>query len=58
MEFGQTVIYENSSDLAAFTVTKPEPLELFPTVLAAAASGATIAVVGVGLLVYFKKHKQ
>jgi N-acetylneuraminic acid mutarotase len=35
----------------------PQP-ESFPTTLVAAASVATIAVIGVGLLVYFKKRKK
>jgi hypothetical protein len=32
--------------------------ETFPTALAIAASGASIAVIGVGLLLYFKKRKK
>lgn len=35
----------------------PEP-EPFPTALVIAASGASIAIIGVGLLVYFKKRKS
>jgi hypothetical protein len=39
-----------------FTLTKePEP---FPTALVATASGVSIAIIGVGLLVYFKKRKH
>jgi hypothetical protein len=41
------------------TETKePESLEPFPTTLVAGASVATAVVVGVGLLVYFKKRKN
>ena len=39
----------------SFTVAVPEP---FPTTLVAAASVAAAVVVGVGLLVYFKKRKR
>ena len=46
-------IYENSSDLITFTLVEPKP---FPTtVTVSIASGA---IVGVGLLVYFKKRKH
>jgi parallel beta-helix repeat protein len=38
-----------------FTVAKPEP---FPTALVATASGLSVAVIGLGLLVYFKKRKH
>jgi hypothetical protein len=37
--------------------TEPEPAP-FPTTLVAVASGASVSLVCVGLLVYFKKHKQ
>ena len=37
--------------------TEPEPAP-FPTTLVALASGASVSLVCVGLLVYFKKHKQ
>ena len=40
-----------------FTIYTPEP-EPFPTTLVAAASGASVAAVGAGLLVYFNKHKK
>ncbi len=43
------------SEITYFTVDVPEP---FPTTLVVAASIATVAVVGVGLLVYFKKRKN
>jgi hypothetical protein len=43
-----------ASENIAFTINKPEP---FPTTLVAA-SIAAVAVVGVGLLVYFKKRKR
>ena len=38
-----------------FTIEKPAP---FPTVTAAAALGVTAIVVGVGLVVYFKKYRH
>jgi hypothetical protein len=44
-----------SSETLYFTVDVPEP---FPVALVAAASVAAVVVVGVGLLVYFKKHKR
>ncbi len=44
-----------ASETVFFNVAKPEP---FPTTLVITASGASIAVVGVGLLVYFKKRKR
>ena len=46
-----------ASETMHFSVDVPEP---FPTTLVAAASGASVAIIGVGLLVYFKKrnHKQ
>jgi hypothetical protein len=40
-----------------FTVYTPEP-EPFPATMIAAASGASVAAVGAGLLVYFKKRKR
>jgi hypothetical protein len=44
-----------ASEAVTFTVAVPEP---FPTELVIAASVATVAVVGVGLLVYYKKRKR
>jgi LPXTG-motif cell wall-anchored protein len=44
-----------ASPTVPFTVAKPEP---FPTALVATASGLSVAVVGLGLLVYFKKRKH
>jgi hypothetical protein len=44
-----------ASETVNFTVAVPEP---FPAVPVAAASGASVAVVGVGLQVYFKKRKH
>jgi hypothetical protein len=35
--------------------TQPEP---FPTMLVAIASAALVAIIGIGLLVYFKKRKR
>ncbi len=43
------------SETIYFSVEVPEP---FPTTFVAAASVATVAVVGVGLLVYFKKRNR
>jgi hypothetical protein len=50
-EFGNT----GASQIIYFSVEVPEP---FPIALVAAASVAIVAVVGVGLLVYFKKRKR
>jgi hypothetical protein len=45
-----------SSETITFTIAEePEP---FPTAFVATASGTSLAVVGVGLLVYFKKRKR
>jgi hypothetical protein len=44
-----------ASKTIIFTVAKPEP---FPTAFAATASAATVAIIGAGLLVYFKKRKR
>jgi hypothetical protein len=38
-----------------FTIAKPEP---FPTATVAAALGVTAIVIGVGLIVYFKKYRH
>jgi hypothetical protein len=46
-----------ASETITFTIAEPEP-EPFPTTLVATGAVATIAVVGVGLLVYFKKRKR
>jgi len=43
------------SETLTFTVRKPEP---FPAVSVAAASLATVAVVGAGLVIYFKKRHR
>jgi hypothetical protein len=50
-EFGNS----GASETVYFNVEVPEP---FPTAPVAAASVVTVAVVGVGLLVYFKKRKH
>jgi hypothetical protein len=42
-----------ASETVWFSVAEP-----FPVVLVTAASVATVAVVGAGLMVYFKKHKH
>lgn len=44
-----------ASETLFFTVAKPEP---FPATPVAAASAATVAVVGAGLLVYFRKRNR
>jgi hypothetical protein len=44
-----------ASDTIYFTVAVPEH---FPTVLVATASGASVALIALGLLVYFKKRRQ
>ena len=45
-----------TSETISFTIAE-EP-ELFPVVPVAAASVASVALIGVGLLVYFKKRKR
>jgi nitrous oxidase accessory protein len=49
--------FENicASEPVFFTVELPEP---FPTTLVAAASGVSVAIIGMGLLVYFKKRNH
>jgi multisubunit Na+/H+ antiporter MnhC subunit len=44
-----------ASETIYFSVEVPEP---FPTTLVVTASVASVAVIGVGLLVYFKKRKH
>jgi ABC-type nitrate/sulfonate/bicarbonate transport system permease component len=44
-----------ASETVTFTVAVPQP---FPTTLVATASGLSAAVIGLGLLVYFKKRKH
>jgi N-acetylneuraminic acid mutarotase len=46
------------SETMHFSVEVPEVPEPFPTLLLVAASGASIALVGMGLVVYFKKRKR
>jgi hypothetical protein len=50
-----SVIVTGSSEMIRFAVGASEP---FPVVPVAAASGASLAIVGVGLLVYFKKRNH
>jgi N-acetylneuraminic acid mutarotase len=49
--------FENTvaSETVTFTIAKPEP---FPTTLVATASGASVAIISVCLLVYFKKRNH
>ena len=51
---GNTAASEN----IIFNVDKPEPPEPFPTALLATTSGASIAIIGIGSLVYLKKRKK
>jgi hypothetical protein len=44
-----------ASETMYFNVDTPEP---FPTATAATAAGASVTIIGVGLLVYFKKRKH
>ena len=57
-----SVVVHGNSETVNFTIAKetipqPEPAP-FPTSLVITASGASLAVAGVGLLVYFKKHNE
>jgi N-acetylneuraminic acid mutarotase len=54
---GTTSVVEQYTPFGYGTIPQPEP-EPFPTALVIAASGASIAIIGVGLLVYFKKRKH
>jgi N-acetylneuraminic acid mutarotase len=44
-----------ASETVFFAIAEPEP---FPTVLVATASGASAAIIAVGLLVYFRRRKR
>ena len=55
---GTTSVVEQYIPLGYGTIPPESQPELFPTTLVAAASVATAVVVGVGLLVYFKKRKR
>ena len=44
-----------ASETITFTIAKPE---LFPTTIVAAVSGTSVAIIGVGLLFYFKKRNH
>lgn len=46
-----------ASETTYFSVSETEP-EPFPTTIVAVASGASVAAVGLGLLVYFKKRQK
>ena len=50
-----TIVLNGSSGIIRFAAEASEP---FPTALVIAASGASIAIIGVGLLVYFRKWKH
>jgi len=49
--------FENTGtpETVTFTVAEPEP---FPTTLVATVSGASAAIIGIGLLIYFRKRKR
>jgi hypothetical protein len=47
--------YVGVSETIFFTIVEPEP---FPTALVATASAASVGIIAVGLLVYFKKRKH
>jgi N-acetylneuraminic acid mutarotase len=44
-----------ASETVFFAIAEPEP---FPTVLVATASGASVAIIAVGLLLYFRKRRH
>jgi N-acetylneuraminic acid mutarotase len=48
----------NVSETVAFTISEKTTSEPFPAVPIAAASGASVAVVGLGLLLYFRKRNH
>jgi N-acetylneuraminic acid mutarotase len=48
----------NAGTSGTITFSIAKETEPFPTTLVAAASGVSVAVIGVGLLVYFKKHNE
>jgi hypothetical protein len=50
--------FENTGASETINFTIAEEPEPFPIAPVAVASGASIAVIGVGLLVYLKKHKH
>ena len=49
--------FENTgiSETITFTVAKPEPFPIMPV---ATASGASVIIIGIGLLIYFKKRNH
>ena len=53
-------IYGSSgaSKTVNFTIIEPSIIEPFPTALVITASGASAAIIGLGLLVYFRKRKR
>lgn len=53
MGYGTKLFMESMEETSSFTVTEP-----FPTTLVATASIASVAIVVVGLLFYFKKRKH
>jgi parallel beta-helix repeat protein len=60
--FHSITVYSNgtfgnmgASETVSFTIAKPES---FPTTLIATASGASVAIIGIGLLIYFRKRNN
>lgn len=51
----QVDISKASPSTSTLVSSQPEP---FPIITVTAVSGASIAVIGIGLLVYFKKHTR
>ena len=47
-----------ASETVAFTVAEPDIAEPFPTATVAAVSAASAVLIGVGLIIYLKKHKH
>ena len=53
-----SAVNERYTSFGYGTIPHPPPPEPFPTTLVAIASGASVAVISIGLLVYFKKRKH
>jgi N-acetylneuraminic acid mutarotase len=53
-----SVVNERYTPFGYGTIPHQQSPEPFPTVIVAAASGASVAVIGAGLLIYFKKRKH
>jgi hypothetical protein len=61
-DYAQALFYDvpinGSSNIVYLTINAAHSAEPVPTTLVATASAATVGVVGVGLLIYFKKRKH